>query len=84
LKNEIIAVFPQHPSTQDNQRIKAQLHAAPNVIINPQATVTEHHISGLRGRGESNSLEEKRHLPGRWSLLLDHIKGSGSGVEGPS
>jgi len=84
LKNEIIAVFQQHPSTQDNQRIKSQLHAAPNEVINPQSAVTEHHISGLRGRGESNSLEEKRHLPGRWSLLLDHIKGSGSGVEGPS
>jgi hypothetical protein len=51
-------------SIQD--RIKAQLHAAPNEIINPQATVTECHISGLRGRGESNSLEEKNpHLPGK-------------------
>jgi hypothetical protein len=59
-------VFPQHPSTQDNQRIEAQLHAAPNEVINPQAPVTVHHISILRGRGESNSPEEKKpHLPGK-------------------
>jgi len=77
LKNEIIAVFQQHPSTQDNQRIKSQLHAAPNEVINPQSAVTEHHISGLRGRGESNSPEEKPkpHQPGKHAAYQNMLDG---------
>jgi hypothetical protein len=76
IENKIVPVFPQHPSTQDNQRIKALLHATWNEAINPEAPVTEYHISGLRGREEANSLEEEKpHLPGKHAAYQNVLDG---------